>query len=27
MSQTDCVGCTVCMQVCPVHAIYKKGEK
>ena len=27
ISETDCVGCTVCMQVCPVHAIYKKGDK
>lgn len=26
IDQTLCVGCTVCMQVCPVHAIQKVGE-
>ena len=25
--QADCVGCTVCMQVCPVQAISRKGDK
>lgn len=25
--QADCVGCTVCMQVCPVQAIARKGDK
>ena len=27
IAQADCVGCTVCMQVCPVQAISRKGDK
>ncbi len=27
ISQADCAGCTVCMQVCPVKAIARKGDK
>ena len=27
IAQADCVGCTVCMQVCPVQAIARKGDK
>lgn len=27
ISQVDCVGCTVCMQVCPVNAIARKESK
>ena len=27
INQTDCVGCTVCLQVCPVQAISRKGDE
>lgn len=27
ITEADCVGCKVCMQVCPVHAITRKGYK
>lgn len=27
IAHVDCVGCTVCMQVCPVQAISRKGDK
>lgn len=27
IAQADCVGCTVCMQVCPVQTISRKGDK